>query len=180
MMRWCRAIPPAGCLLLPLLLGLWLHAVPVAAAVPEPLSEDEVKASYVYNFIKYVEWPQPYRDPANLTVCTVGRSPLYELLESLDGRSVKSRRLVVHAHVRGDDLKDCDVAFVKGATVPPVVPVSPVLTVGDGKGFTASGGMIGFVHIGDKIRFEINNHSAMRARLKISSHLLRLAVSVQY
>ena len=157
---------------------------PVTAQAADRLTEDEVKASYLYNFVKYVDWPAPRKDTSTLTICIVGRSPLNELIESLAGKTVRGRRLVVRQYVRPEELRECDIVFVNASarmTVAQLVAACgthPVLTVGDGKGFAAGGGIIGFGRVGDKIRFEINNQTALRVRLHISSHLLRLATNV--
>jgi hypothetical protein len=137
------------------------------------LSENEVKASYLYNFAKYVEWPAAVfpRENSPLTICIVGKSPMNEVIESLAGKSIKNRRLVIRQFSRIEDLSDCNILFIN-ATVK-----TSILTVSDQNGFAAAGGMIEYVPVGSKIRFKINNRAAKQVNLQISSHLLRLSTT---
>jgi len=92
-----------------------LAALIVALAVPparaqEPPLEYQVKAAYLYNFVKFVEWPAGAAD-GTLTICTAGRNPFGSALddivrgESIDGRAIAAR--VVAAPQAG-----CHVLFV--------------------------------------------------------------------
>jgi hypothetical protein len=150
------------------------------------LNESEVKASYLYNFAKYVEWPASAfpRENTPLTICIVGKSPLNEVIESLAGKTIKNRRLVVRQFSKIEDLNECNILFINASvktTLPQLLAaIAPrsILTVSDCKGFAAAGGVIEFVPVGEKIRFGINNRAAQHVNLRISSHLLRLATTV--
>jgi hypothetical protein len=150
------------------------------------LSEYEVKAAYLYNFAKFVEWPAASfpRDSTPLTICIVGKSPINEIIESLTGKTIKNRRLVIRQYSKIEDLGECQILFINAAAKTSLTQLltatssRAILTVSDSKGFVSSGGTIEFVPAGDKIRFEINNQTALRGNLKISSHLLRLATTV--
>lgn len=150
------------------------------------LSENEVKAAYLYNFAKYVDWPAAAfsRENTPLTVCIVGKSPLNEVIELLTGRIIKNRRLAVRQLSRSEDIGECQILFVNATVKTSTSQIlastasRSILTVSDYKGFAAAGGNIEFVPVGDKIRFEINNRAAQRGKLQISSHLLRLATTV--
>lgn len=150
------------------------------------LSETEVKASYLYNFAKYVDWPAASfaRDNTPLTICIIGKSPLNDVIESLAGKTVRNRRMVVRQFSRLEDLNECHILFIsaeaKTSLTQILTSIAPrsILTVSDSKGFAAAGGVIEFVPVGDKIRFEINGRAAQRVNIRISSHLLRLATTV--
>jgi hypothetical protein len=149
------------------------------------LSENEVKAAYLYNFAKYVEWPASVfsRENTPLTICIVGSSPLNEVIETLAGKNIKNRRLVIRQFSKIEDLSECHILFINSSVKTPLNQIltsaasRSILTVSDLKGFTAAGGAIEFVPIDGKIRFMINNRTAQLAKLQISSHLLRLAIS---
>ncbi len=159
-----------------------LAALIVALAVPparaqEPPLEYQVKAAYLYNFVKFVEWPAGAAD-GTLTICTAGRNPFGSALddivrgESIDGRAIAAR--VVAAPQAG-----CHVLFVP-RDAPTVEYLrgargAPVLTVGESTDFIAQGGIINFVRDAGMIRFEIDQGAATRVGLHISSRLLRLA-----
>jgi len=162
----------------------FLGAVIVALAVPstraqEPALEYQVKSAYLYNFVKFVEWPAGAIS-GPLTICIAGRNPFRDALddivrgESIDGHPIAAR--VVAALQPA-----CNVVFV-----PHDVPTAeflgaartaPVLTVGESADFIAQGGMINFVRDAGMIRFEIDQDAATRAGLHISSRLLRLSRS---
>jgi hypothetical protein len=150
------------------------------------LSEYEVKASYLYNFAKYVDWPTAALpgEASPLTMCIIGNSHLNEDIESLSGKTIKNRRLAVHYLGKHDDPGVCNILFINAAEKASVTQIlaslaaRSILTVSDGKGFAAAGGIIEFILLDDKIRFKINNRAAQHVNLRISSHLLRLATAV--
>lgn len=149
------------------------------------LNEYEVKAAYLYNFAKFVDWPAAAfpRENTPLTICIVGKSPLNEVIESLAGKSIKNRRLVIRQFSKIEDLNECHILFINAAVksslsqIVASIALRPILTVSDSKGFAATGGIIEFVPVGDKIRFKISNQAAQHVNLRISSHLLRLATT---
>lgn len=151
-------------------------AVPPAQAQDTPL-EYQVKAAYLYNFVKFIEWP-PRAVSETLTICTAGRNPFGNELddivrgESIDGHAIAAR--VVPAPQAA-----CNVVFVprdvNAGEYLRAVRTAPVLTVGESDDFIAQGGIINFVRDAGMIRFEIDQTAAMRAGLQISSRLLRLA-----
>ena len=147
-------------------------------------SEYELKAAFLFNFAKFVDWPPNALDKAaGVSVCVLGDDPFGELLDrTLAGKSVHERPLVVRRH---DDLAatgDCHILFVSAAEerrlarVAP--PQAPVLTVGETDGFVRRGGIIAFAMDDSRLRFEINADAADRAGLRISSQLLKLATRV--
>ena len=150
------------------------------------LNEYEVKAAYLYNFSKFVEWPTAAfpRETTPVIICIVGKSPLNDVIESLAGKIIKNRKLVIRQFSRAEDLNECHILFINAAVrtshaqlLASIAPRS-ILTISDSKGFAAAGGIIEFIPAGGKIKFEINNRAAQQANLRISSHLLRLATTV--
>jgi hypothetical protein len=141
--------------------------------------EYQVKAVYLFNFVKFVRWP-PADKSVPITICVAGRNPfgsaLQEALrnELVDGRPVEARV------VREPD-PGCNVLFVPaGVAAKPYIDAargSATLTVGEGPEFLAQGGMVNFIIEAGSVRFEIDAGAAERADLRISSHLLRLARS---
>lgn len=150
------------------------------------LNENEIKAAYLYNFAKFVDWPAATipRENSPLMICIIGNSPLNEVIESLAGKSIKNRKLVIRQFSRIEDLNECNILFINASAnkslAQILVSIAPraILTVSDHTGFAAAGGIIEFIPLGDKIRFKINNRAAQHVNLRISSHLLRLATTV--
>jgi uncharacterized protein DUF4154 len=157
-------------------LGVWAAMTPLAAQEQTSL-EYQVKAAYLYNFVKFIEWPDATRQ-GPLTICIAENNPFGKALddlvrgESIDGRAIAAR--VVSA-----PQPDCHVVFVpRGVAAGEYLRTArnaPVLTVGESADFVAQGGIINFVRDAGMIRFEIDQDAARRAGLQISSRLLRLA-----
>jgi uncharacterized protein DUF4154 len=159
------------------ILGLFaLVAVLSQQSQTVPL-EYQLKAGYLFNFVKFVEWP--IHSPSGvLTICVAGRNPFGDvLMEILRGETVNNTRLASRVIVMPEP--DCDVVFVPdGVSVTPYLRAarrSPTLTVGETPDFINQGGIVNFVLEGGKVRFQISPQAADRAELRISSHLLRLA-----
>ena len=160
-----------------------VSGAPGAQAQPSLDREQQIKAAFLYNFVKFVDWPIEVLPETSdtISICVLGDDPFYETLETIKGKTVKGRRLAVRRVGAVKDLESCHVAFI-GAAEEKRLPQlmqrlqgSSVLTVGDMEGFTQSGGIINFVVEKNKVRFEINVNRAERARLKLSSQLLGLA-----
>lgn len=139
--------------------------------------EYRVKAAYLFNFAKYVEWPSS-GGTGPLTLCVAGRNVFGSALEeTIAGERVNGRPLV--ARVILEPTPGCDVLFVpRGAATNAYLLAAqgqPVLTVGETPGFIEAGGVINFIVDGANVRFEISAPAADRAGLRVSSRLLRLA-----
>ena len=156
--------------------ALCVTLVASAAGQDVPL-QYRVKAAFLYNFLKFVEWP-PDAARRPLTICVAGESPFGSVLDdTLSGESLNGRAVSARTVTTADP--SCHVLFV-----PQDVPALPYLrgvrmsatpTVGERPDFLDNGGVINFVAEGGSIRFQINRRAADRAGLRISSHLLRLA-----
>src|SRR3989442_5477178 len=134
--------------------------------------EYEIKAAYLYNFIKYVDWPS-YGD--TITIGVLGDNPFGPALVPLNGKIVKGRRLVIKEFDSVRDAQNCQIIFVSSSQKQLLQEIleslrsARVLTVGESQGFASGGGIIGFVEENNKVRFEINTDAARRAGLNISS-----------
>ena len=158
-------------LLAVVLAATWM---PSAQAVSE---EYRVKAAYLYNFLKFVEWP-PEAGSGPLTICIAGRNPfgmvLHEMVrgEVVNGRGVGARVIL-------EPEPGCHVLFVpEGAALRAYLRWAigrPVLTVGESRTFIDQGGIVSFYLDRGNVRFEINPGAAERAGLRISARLLQLA-----
>jgi len=166
-------------------LALALGAAGVVAA--EALTEVQVKAAYVYNFVKYVEWPAGAFATAQspVVLCVAAGDGLRGALAAIDGKQAQGRALQLRRAVRPDEFRSCHILFVPESEERVAGELLrkagslPVLTVGEHDGFAAAGGVIGFVVRDDRVQFEINPDAAARADLKVSSRLLQLATIVR-
>jgi len=169
---------PAGSV--PLLALLGLAVALIGADAP---GEYEVKAAFLYNFAKFVEWPEGALEQRDqFTICVVGASDVSEQLKRVvDGRNVSGLAVAVRTLEGAVAGADCQMLFAPdSASARSIAEVgsSGVLTVGEYASFARDGGMINFVFIDKKVRFEINKKTAEEAGLAISSKLLKLAHDV--
>lgn len=151
------------------------------AGVP---TEDEVKAAFLYNFTKFIEWPDKAfsspRDP--LVVCVWDNQILQELADrTFQGRTTGIRHFLVRGDNESRNPEGCHLLFL-GSKDPDrlnqdlaAVHGRPILTVGDAPGFCAAGGMIGLYQEGRRLRFEIKVSVGEAEGLKFNSNLLQLA-----
>lgn len=152
-----------------------------AAAVSDASLEYQVKASYIYNFIQFIEWPADVFN-GQFKICVLGADRFAAVLDALQGESVAGRTIRVarfdqpHAAAAAH----CHVVFIgrsaDSAEALQVLPSKGVLTVGEVPGFTAQGGVINLVERHGNIRFQVSVPAAQRAGLTISSRLLQLAL----
>jgi hypothetical protein len=146
-------------------------------------SEYQVKAAFLLNFTKFVEWPPTaFAEPdAPFTICILGDDPFGSVLDQIvEGEKVNDRKLVVQ-RIHGRATIGCQVLFVSNSERVPSILTTVgrgVLTVGDGEDFVREGGMIGFVLERRRVRFDINQSAAANASLKLSSKLLSVARTV--
>jgi hypothetical protein len=154
----------------------------LAAAGDDGL-EYKVKAGYLWNFAKFVEWPAPVLpDNAPITICVVGPDPFGDTLEStVRDKTVLGHAFTVRHIAKGPIAAGCHIAFLaysdpkKLAELAQAAVSSSTLTVGDSHGFVEHGGMIEFTLEHNRIRFDINAAPAKAAGLRISSELLKLS-----
>jgi hypothetical protein len=148
-------------------------------------TETEVKAAMIYNFAQFIEWPESEQKtgPPSFVIGVFGEDPIEMILqETLKGETFQNRSIQVRHLMAPNDAKACDIVFVSQSQrkrVPEILEAirgSNTLTVGDTEDFVAVGGMIAFKKEGNRVRFQINPDAAMRAGLRISSKLLRLAI----
>lgn len=161
----------------------------IAAPNTSAQVENSVKAAFVFNFLRFTEWPaQRLASPdAALTLCVwAGSAQLADSLRNLAGRTVDRHVLSVSDIDRIDDLQQCHALFVPEAAQRKVpagllrrAESQDILTMGDADGFTASGGMIGLVPEGARLRFELNDKAVKRSALKLSSQLYKLGRMAQ-
>jgi len=170
-------VRPAAALVL-----LALLALPAAAGAAggEGFAEYEVKAAFVRNFVKFVEWPAK---PGTLTLCILGEDPFAGAFAGPEDAG-GGRKLVPRRIGRPEESADCQVLFLPAAQKERLADVlaatgdKPVLTIGDLAGQAKAGLVLSFLVEEKKVRFEVNLEPARRTGLVISSKLLGLAKAV--
>jgi hypothetical protein len=167
--------------------GTIMMVLACAASAQDPLLEYAVKATYLNKFAPFVDWPKPEAEfpGGSFTVCIVGDDPLDGLLDrAVTGQDVAGHPIVVRRFAAVTDNPGCTVVYVTGPPGQVAADLAalrgmPVLTVTDGAADAAARGIINFVIVDNRVRFEIDDSTAVADGLTISSKLLSLAVRVE-
>ena len=147
-------------------------------------SEYELKAAFLLNFAKFVEWPaNVFRDEKTpFTVCIFGHDPFGSALdEVIRGKNINARGILVHRTTGLADLKTCQLVFISEKEEKHLPDVfnslngASTLVVGESDDFAERGGSVQFFVEDNRMRFAVNVDAVQRARLTISSKLLVLA-----
>jgi hypothetical protein len=166
--------------------------------------EYRIKAGFLYNFMKFVDWPKEKVPDANtpLVIGIIGQDPFQDAFEPLQEKEAKDRKVVIQRfegfveleksgkkkkdqpHPKSQDIQKCHLLFIcpsERERIPDIIASvkdHSVLTVADTQGFLEAGGIINFIVEEQKARFEVNVTAAKQAKLQIRSQLLRLAKRV--
>jgi hypothetical protein len=169
---------------LTLALVITLAVIAGAARSAEPQSgEYLVKAAFIYNIAKFVEWPPGTfeTDSSPVVLCILGKDPFGGSLKTIEGKAVQGRPLIVRHIERVEDPGPCHILFIsssEAARLPQIlahVKDARILTIADMPRFAQNGGVINLVTMENRIGMEINTTAAEQARIQISSKLLKLA-----
>lgn len=179
------AMSPAMCL------GMWLASItanaPVAQGQSREAGEYEVKAAFLYNFAKFVDWPAGAFRGADdaMTFCVYGEDPFGGALDRIiEKKTINDRPLRLARPTQVSDLRACHILFLSASEVKRLPQILgslrgiPVLTVGDTQHFIQMNGMIGLLIEDNKVRFEINVKATKESGLRTSSKILALAKTV--
>jgi hypothetical protein len=166
---------------------LWAFAGTVSVHAQSSPTEYQVKAAYLYNFGKFVEWPtRATTSESSFNICVLGQDPFGTSFSSTIGReSIKGKSVVLKRVPRAEEAVGCHILFISSSEASHVKEIlavldkASVLTVSDMPQFTRHGGMIEFVMDANRVRFEVNLTSAERTGLTVSSQLLKVAVGVR-
>ena len=155
-----------------------------AGADGTPVDEYQLKAVFLFNFAKFVEWPpQAFASPRDpFAICVLGDSPFGAALDdAVRGKTVEARPIAIRLVSSGEQARTCQILFVSASErknmrgLLEALRSRCVLTVGDTEDFTANGGIVRFKMKDGRVRIEIDADAAGRANLRISSRLLSLA-----
>lgn len=149
--------------------------------------EYEVKAAYLYNFGKFVEWPAKVTATSDIfSICVLGEDPFGAAFDAtISGESINGKKVVVKRITKPLDAVSCRILFISSSEESRLKEIlatlddTSVLTVSDISQFTRRGGMIRFVMEANRVRFEVNLTTAEHAGLTLSSQLLKVAISVK-
>lgn len=171
--RWTMVALIASCL-----------SVSASVQAADSRIEHRIKAAFLFNFARFIEWPvaKLSNDDSPFQICVYGDDSFGAVLdETISGKTVGEHPLSVVKTVNVSDLRACEIVYISSsesgrfASVINDLKGANTLLVNDHPDFIKQGGMIRFVVVDRKLRFEVNPEAAKREQLKISSKLLRVA-----
>ena len=149
--------------------------------------EYRVEAGYLSNFGRFVHWPIAATGEPNFVICVLGSDPFDGMLDTaVAGEKINNQSVMARRITTVQDAPACRILYISASESSHLVEIlnllnhASVLTVSNIPGFTASGGMIQFVLMKDKVRFEVNVAAANAARLTLSSQLLKVAANIKH
>ena len=161
-----------------------LLRLPAAQSEQKP-AEYQVKAAFLYNFTKFVEWPKETQDKYRY-LYILGDNPFGNELDNIHGKTVGGKQLITE-HINSlNGLKECSILFVSSSEekyLQKIIETTAslsILTIGDTNGYAEQGIIINLYTEQNKIRFEINTNAAKRSGLKLSSKILHLARIISF
>ena len=182
--------------------SLWISLcllIVTGAAQNEKPTEYQVKAAYLSNFGRFVEWPGAVEQPAGaasepagnppadpFNICVLGTDPFGPALDrQLAGENINRAPVAPKRIAKVREAAGCRILFIASSeegrlkAILAGVSNAGILTVGESPNFAKRGGMIQFVLDGNRVRFEVNLAAVQRARLNLSSELTKLAIVVR-
>lgn len=183
-----RLVHSLGPKLTALVVAWGLLATPALHAQNPKPTDYDVKAAYLYNFGRFVEWPEKVAatQSSSFTVCVFGQDPFGRSLDAtLSGETIGGRLIVAKRISSEEESGNCQILFLSLTDdsrlnrIIADLDKKAVLTVSDMPQFVKRGGMIQFVLEGKKVRFEVNLTATQHAGLTLSSELLKVATAVR-
>ncbi len=167
-------------------LGCGLSTSSHAQATAPPVPEYVMKATYLYNFMVFTEWPNTESNAPNtpregLNLCVFGQDSFGAALTNLEGKNVNGRRLSVQRVNHLPGVKKCHLLFVTEREAPNMQSIqgaigdAPVLTVADSP--LAANAAIMLSVDGNRLVFDVNVQRVKKQGLNLSSKVLQLARS---
>jgi hypothetical protein len=149
-------------------------------------TEYQVKAAYLYNFAKFVEWPAAtFSGPSAPVIFGIlGVDPFGKNIDALMGKTINGRNILVRRYHSLAEIQKCHVLFISASEhwhlglILKSLSHSGMLLVSDMDSFASHGGMIGFIVTGRTIGFEVNVDAVTRAGITLHSRLMSMAVIV--
>ena len=163
---------------------LWLFVTGFSFASTTIASDEtQLKAAFIFNFIKYITWPEEVEQSAHgLKLCILGQDASNEDLHQLADRKIRSLTLSLEMIDSAAEIESCDLIYVSSPVQDKAVidyaRKKAILTIGNGEDFVEDGGIISLLQERSRIRFDINLTQAKESHLQISSKLLQLGRKV--
>jgi hypothetical protein len=153
---------------------------------PKGYSEYKIKAGYIYNFARFIKWPEQSFEnhPNSFLLCLIEGDPFASQFDKVKGKSITGKKLTIKRLSSQGNLKQCQILFIpttKRKNMRAIIKSlknSHVLTVGEVQGFHKLGGMVGLIKKDNQVKLEINLQATKKKELRINAKLLEIATIV--
>ena len=156
----------------------------VAIASAQERPTHELHAAMLYNFIKYVQWPNE-SEPGDFVVGVIGDENVFNTLKTwYDGKAKGTKKYVIKKLSSANEAESCQVVYVGKAKnkdfdiIKTSVTGKSVLTITDGNGMGQKGSCINFKVVDGKLKFELNQATVTGSNLKVSTQLSSMAILI--
>lgn len=148
--------------------------------------EAQVKAAYLYNFAKFIHWPdEAFAGPESaLVIGVLGKNAIEKPLRLLQGKSIQNHPIEIQVYSQLSDIGTCHILYLPSTAIADstlwreALSSKAVVSVSDSRRFAAKGGIIELIPVRGRLRFIINLGMAKDQQLKVGSQLLSLAIEV--
>lgn len=165
-----------------LLLGFCCTFFPPSSFSNQRYTELDLKTAYIFNFMKFVEWPQEKSQRlSQINICAYSGDPMLPFLKKLEFEQVRNLKIVTQVYDSVADINRCQLIYLdvisadKRAEILEAIRDKPILSIGNEGRYRDDGEMITFFSDKNRLRFAINYHQTQQSGLQVSSRLLRLA-----
>lgn len=166
-----------------LFLVIFLAAFTLSARAQERPTH-EIHAAMLFNFIKYVQWPNE-SEPGEFVVGVIGDEEVFNTLKKwYDGKPKGTKKYTIKNLGSAGDAINCQVVYIGKSrnrdfdTIKTSTAGKSVLTVTDGNGMGQKGSCINFRVIDGKLKFELNQATVAGSNLKVSTQLSSMAILI--
>lgn len=151
-------------------------------------NKSQVMAVYLYNFLRFVEWPQKLDQlkGENINICTIGDDPFdKKVIKVLQKKKIGDKKINVSRNIKISDINNCVILFISESKkknlniILKETAQKPILTASEIDGFYQKGGMIGFALVDGTVKLEINTNNTKESKLKLKASLLDVAHKVE-
>ena len=161
-----------------------LFALTVGICGADTLQEFKVKASYLLNMPRFADWPASTSGNQSFKICTIGETPLFDLLVSMKDLRIKNHPVLVLSINEIAQANECQVLFIAASEryrlqrLLPEAHKLKIMTISDMRDFSKLGGIIALVSVNNRITYDLNLVTARSAGITFNSQILKLANDV--
>lgn len=155
-------------------------------ALSATTKEQTLTVAFIYNFLKFTDWPQTAMSGETVKICIADSTPFRNEFDAIAGRLAQNKTVEIESIELGENLSECKLLFLPMEEKPLRIREwlknsanLPILTVGNQDTFLEMGGMVMLVGDAGHMQFEVSLSPVKRVGLTLNSQLLSIALKVR-